>query len=69
MSYTAVKRANGTSQIASNTILSAGGTPYVVSNDALDASAVPHTVFGSTVALTPVTILQFDLYDNRIFTL
>jgi hypothetical protein len=69
MSFTVVKKANGLSVIVNNTVLDASGDPHVVSNNVLDADAVDHTLFGATVELTPLTIIQFDLYDNRIFEL
>lgn len=69
MSYTAVKKTDGLSVIASNTLLDTGASPHVVSNDVLDTIPGAHTVFGATVAVTPLTIVEFDLLDNRIFSL
>lgn len=69
MSYATVKKVGGLSVVVSNSVLDTTTTPHVVSNDVLDVATSTHTVFGTTVGLTPVTILQFDLYDNRVFTL
>lgn len=67
MSYATVLKADGLGIIASNTVLDTGGSPHVVSNDALDAGAAAHTVFGVTVSLSPLNVVKFNLYDNRIF--
>lgn len=69
MSFTVVKKVGGLSVIVNNTVLDADGDPHIVSDDALDTSAGEHALFGATVELTPLTIIQFDLYDNRIFEL
>ena len=69
MSFAVVKKTDGLSVIVNNTVLDTGATPYAVSNDALDTGAGTHTLFGATVPVTPVTILNFKLYDNRIFTI
>ena len=71
MTWATVKRANGTSQIASNTLKDAGGGDQVVSNDVLDAGAVGHTVFAATQPVTPVKVINFRLSDslNRVFKL
>ena len=69
MSYTAVKKADGLSVIVSNTLKDAGGGAQVVSNDALDTGAGTYTIFTTTVAVTPLVILNFKLFDNRIFQL
>lgn len=69
MSYTAVKKVGGLSVIVSNTVLDAGASSHAVDDDVLDTGAGANTVFGATVAITPLTILNFKLFDNRIFKL
>ena len=65
MSHATVKKADGTSAIASNTVLDAGGSPHVVSDDALDTGAGTHTVFGATVSLAAVSIVDFVVLSDR----
>lgn len=69
MSYTAVKKVGGLSVIVSNTVLDTGAGSHAVSDDALNTAAGTFTIFGVTVPLTPVKILNFKLFDNRIFKL
>jgi hypothetical protein len=67
VSYTTILKTDGLSVIASNTVLDAGGSPHVVSNDILDTGAANYTVFGGTVSLSPLNVVKFNLFDNRIF--
>lgn len=69
MSFATVKKLDSTSVIVTNTVKDAGGGSHVVDLNALDTVATPYLIFAATVALTPVIILEFDLFDNRIFTL
>lgn len=72
MSYATVKRADGTSQIVSNTIKDAGGGDSVVSNEVLQSDGVTtDTVFAATQPVNPVTVINFRLSDtlNRVFKL
>lgn len=69
MSFTTVKKVGGLSVIVNNTIKDVGASLHVVSDDALDTGAGAHTLFGATVAVTPLAILNFKLFDNRIFKL
>lgn len=71
MSYATVKRANGTSQIVSNTLKDAGGGDQVVPDDVLDTGAGTHTVFAATQPTNPVAVINFRLSDtlNRVFKL
>jgi len=69
MSFAAIKKVDVLSVIVNNTVLDAAGSPHIVEDDVLDTSGNPHTIFGATVALTPLTIVEFELYDNRNFEL
>lgn len=69
MSFTTVKKVDGLSVIVNNTVWDTVGNPHVVEDDVLDTLGNPHTIFGATVELTPLTILNFKLFDNRIFKL
>jgi len=69
MSFAIVKKVGGLSVIVNNTVKDASGNPHVVDDDVLDAAAGTHTIFGVTVEITPLTILNFKLFDNRIFKL
>lgn len=69
MSFTIVKKVGGLSVIVNNTVKDASGNPHIVDNDALDVAAGLHIIFGATVEITPLTILNFKLFDNRIFKL
>lgn len=65
MSYASVKKLDGSSDIVSNTVLDTGGSPHVVSDDALDTGTGTHTVFGATVPLTSVSIVDFVVLSDR----
>lgn len=69
MSFAVVKKTDGLSVIVSNTVIDTGVGSHAVSDDVLDTGLGTHTVFGATVPLTPIKIVEFDLFDNRIFSL
>jgi len=69
MSFTVVKKLDGLSVIVTNTVKDANGNSYAVSVNALDTGVGLHALFGATVEITPLTILSFKLFDNRIFKL
>ena len=67
MSFTVVKKADGLSVIVNNTLLDAGAGNQVVSDDVLEADGITtDTVFGATAPVTPIKILNFKVFDNRI---
>ena len=67
MTWAAIKKTDGLSVIASNTIKNSGGGDVVVSDDVLDTGAATHTIFGATVAVDPVPVVNFIVTANRIF--
>jgi hypothetical protein len=69
MTFTSIKRSTGNSIIVSNSVKTSTGSDVSVSNDVLDSSATPHTIFTDTIAINPVHVTEFALFDNRIFTL
>lgn len=71
MTWTVVKKQDGTSVIVSNTVLDGGGNPHAVSNDALNSAGAGVTIFSTTVEVNPVKIVNFRLSDvnNRVFKL
>lgn len=71
MTWTAVKRTDGSSVIVSNTVLDTGGGSHVVNDDALNSAGAGLTVFFANVEVNPVKIVNFRLSDvnNRVFRL
>jgi hypothetical protein len=69
MTFTSIKRGTASSVIVSNSVKTSTGSDVSVSNDVLDSDTTPHTLFTDTIAINPVNVTEFALFDNRIFTL
>jgi len=72
MSFTSVKRLNGTSVIVRNTTVEdSSGATHTVANDALNSAGALFTVFSASIEVNPIKIVSFRLSDslNRMFRL
>lgn len=69
MSFTTVKRSDGSSVIVSNLAKDSGGGSHTVADDALNSAGNPVAIFTASVNVNPVKIIQFQLNDRRVFEL
>lgn len=67
MSYATVQDADGNSMVVKNVMKNAAGAEFTVSDDALDQDGNPFTIFGATVEVNPVPVVQFKVTANRVF--
>jgi hypothetical protein len=69
MSYTAVKRQDGTYLTVDNQIRNTAGTLVPVSDDVRVTGGGTVTVFSATIDGTPVNVIEFILDYETTFTL